>query len=64
MVKKSRHDKDESSRLDTTGSKTAMEHDAANLNRIMLFIFLWSRDVLRLTGSHLIASRSNDWNVQ
>jgi hypothetical protein len=36
-----------------------LEHDAVNLNHILLFICLWSRDVLRLTGSHLIASRSN-----
>jgi hypothetical protein len=36
-----------------------LEHDAIRLNRIMLFIYLWSRDLLRLTGSHLIASRSN-----
>jgi hypothetical protein len=33
-----------------------LERDTIKLNRIALFIYLWSRDVLRLTGSHLIST--------
>ncbi len=36
----------------------ALERDAIKMNHVMLYISLWSRDFIRLTGTHLIASRS------
>ena len=35
-----------------------VERDAIKMNRVTLYISLWSRDLIRLTGTHLIASRS------
>ena len=40
-------------------AQDVLDHDAIEQNRIMIYYSLLSRDLLRKTGSHFFASRSN-----